>query len=65
MAQRFYLGRIFESAKTDESEAELRQAMAEFADDMNSRLNKEVTLEHLDTEDYLTFRPRPPEQPAE
>ena len=61
MAQeRFYLGRIFESAKDDESEAELRRAMAELADELNGIAKQEVTIEHLDTKDYLTFRPRPP-----
>ena len=62
MAKKFYLGRVFESPKTDEAEMELRRAMAELTDDLNSRLDGfEVTLVHLNGEDYFVFQPEPAE----
>ncbi len=51
----FSIRDIIDAAKgSAETELEIRQAIAELADEMNSRLaGQEVRVVHLDTEDYL------------
>jgi len=55
---RFYIGKILETATTDAMESQIWRAMRELADEMNSALDFEVTLEHLDCDDFLSFNER-------
>lgn len=51
---RFYVGEILDAA----SEVEIRAALCNLADELNSDLDGyTVSMEHLDSYDYLTFTP--------